>query len=83
MVDGNNERPAPKQLIEISEHVRLWLADLDPEDIARFKKWNAFITWAETTGRLGKGFVLVAVAVFTTSLAIAQGWDWLRAKFWG
>lgn len=66
---------APEKLTEIPEHTRKWLASLEPEDITRFKKWSAFIVWAETTGRFGKILLFIAVTVFGAAATIAGGWD--------
>lgn len=75
-MDEQRERqPAPTTLIEVPENVRVWLNSLDQEDLDRFRKWNAFTAWAETTGRYGRVIVWLALAMFGASITISQVWD--------
>lgn len=76
-----HEKPVPTMLVELPEHTRKWLDSMTPERIARYEKWEAFITWAETTGRYGKFLVITALAVFGAVVSLAQGWEWLSR--WG
>jgi hypothetical protein len=74
---------APERLTDIPLHVREWLHGLDREDIARFQKWNSFITWAETTGRYGRFVVWLSLAIFGAMVSISQGWEYLARRFGG
>jgi hypothetical protein len=80
MDESREHHPAPTTLMEVPEHVRKWLNTLDQEDIDRFRKWNSFIVWAETTGRYGRFVVWLSLAAFGASITVSQVWDKWFAK---
>lgn len=80
MDKAREHRPPPDTFKEIPEDTREWLATITKEDIARFRKWNGFIVWAETSGRYAKVLVGSLLAVFGVAVAIRSGieaWGWL------
>lgn len=75
-----DSQPAPTTLIEVPEHVRKFLNSLDEEDIQRFRKWNSFIVWAETSGRYSRFVIkgaLVMFGIFVTIKGGMESWSWL------
>ena len=65
----------PRTFGGLPEHVQVWLNSLEPEDISRFKKWNGFIVWAETTGKFGRMVLYFLLALFGASMTIKQVWE--------
>lgn len=72
MDERRARQPPPKKLDEIPEHVRHWLNTIDEEDIARFRKWNNFIVWFETSSRYTRAVVLFLMAGFGLYTAAMQ-----------
>lgn len=77
MDESREHKPAPTALIEIPEHVRRWLNTIDEEDIDRFRRWNNFIVWFETSGRYSRRTVLFLMSLFglyTSALFLWGKW---------
>lgn len=81
MDSAKEKAPPPEQLRELPPHVRRFLASLDEDDIELLKSQMDFSKWFKTTSRFVKVIVVTGMAIFGGMVALAQGWDYIMARF--
>lgn len=68
---------------ELPPHVRHFLEDLRPEDVASIVEGIALAKAARTMAKFWKWVWLLIVGAFMGAMSIGQSYDWLMRKWHG
>lgn len=67
----------------LPEHVKLFLENLDPEDLTSITEGIKLAKAAKTMGKFWKWTFILTVSVFTGTAAFGQAAEWLWLKLKG